>query len=203
MLCVPALCLAAVLRPASAEDGGAAPGVKKRTVEPVEPGLNLTRDLANKLVRPEGETFKPARLAGAGKVDYFLVYFGAHWCPNSNKFTPKLTQFYREQQGAHRNFEVIFVSGDKDQEAMLDYMTGYKMPWPAVRFAEHKEIASIQALAGRGYPCVALVDAKGRVLAHSSGQGGKGEYVGPLKPLEKLEEILDQTRPGSVVRAGR
>ncbi len=203
MLCVLALSSAIALSPANADDVETTLGVLKPTRGQDARRLDLARDLTNKLVRPDGKGFKPARLESAGKMDYFLVYFGAHWCPNSKKFTPKLTQFYREQRGAHRNFEVIFVSADKDQEAMLDYMTGYKMPWPAVRFAEHKGIASIRSLAGRGYPCVALVNAKGELLAHSYGEGGKGNYVGPLKPMEKLQEILDQAEPRSVARSGR
>jgi nucleoredoxin len=178
-------------------------GKGRPTGDRSEPRLDLARDLANKLVRPSRAGFVTARLADAEKIEYFLVYFGAHWCPNSNKFTPKLTQFYREQRSARSNFEVIFVSADKDEEAMLHYMTGYKMPWPAVRFGEHKGIASIRALAGRGYPCVVLVDSKGEVLAHSYGEGGAGKYIGPLKPMEKLEEILERKRPKTVARAGR
>ena len=173
------------------------------------PAVDLSRDLANKLVRPssDGMEFKPFSLAGERKIDYFLVFYGAHWNPNCTKFTPKLTRFYREQRTAHRNFEVIFVSADKDENAMLQYMNGYKMPWPAVKFADSKSIASVKALAGRGYPCVALVDAKGKLIAHSYGEDRKGAYVGPLKPVEKLKEILDETKPRTttktVARAGR
>ena len=203
IFCILALRFAIVPQPAGAEEAAAAPGRELRTGKRPEPELDLARDLANKLVRPAGAGFKEARLADADKIEYFLVYFGAHWCPNSNKFTPKLTQFYREQRSARRYFEVIFVSADKDEKAMQQYMTGYKMPWPAVRFAEHKNIPSIRALAGRGYPCVALVDSNGQLLSHSYGEDGKGNYIGPLKPMEKLEELLEQKRPRTVARAGR
>jgi nucleoredoxin len=172
-----------------------------------ESKIDLARDLTNKLVLPDGMEFKPHRLAEAQKIDYYLVYFGAHWCPSCKKFTPKLTEFYREQRAEHRNFEVIFVSADKDEGAMLQFMNGYKMPWPAVKFGEHKNIESIKALAGRGYPCVALVDAKGEIVAHSYGEDCKGDYVGPLKPVEMLKEILEGKIPKasskSVARTGR
>ncbi|MFT4547156.1 MAG: thiol-disulfide isomerase/thioredoxin [Verrucomicrobiales bacterium] len=155
--------------------------------------IDLPRDLRSKLVRPGVMKFDSYRLAKAQSVDYFLVYFGAHWCPNSKKFTPKLTEFYREQRRKYRNFEVIFVSADKDEEAMLHYMNGYKMPWPAVRFGGHKKLKSLTGLAGRGYPCVALVDAKaGKILAHSYGESRKGVYIGPMKPVEALGEILEK-----------
>lgn len=202
ILCILALRFAVVPQSSCADDEEVS-GAKRPAGD--RPGLRLdpARDLANKLVRPSGAGFETAHLADAERIEYFLVYFAAHWCPNSNKFTPKLTQFYREQRSAQRNFEVIFVSADKDERAMLNYMTGYKMPWPAVRFAEHKKIASIRALAGRGYPCLVLVDSKGEVLAHSYGEGGTGKYIGPLKPMEKLEEILERKKPKTVARAGR
>ena len=156
--------------------------------------IDLERDLANRLVRPDGMEFEKHHLAEARKIDYFLVYFGAHWCPNCRKFTPKLTEFYSEQHEKHPNFEVIFVSADKDEDAMLQYMNGYKMPWPAVKFGAQKEIASLKALAGRGHPCIALVDRRGRLLAHSYGEDRKGIYVEPHKLVEKLEEILEGNR---------
>ena len=186
-----------------AADGVLAASAADKSEQVREAKFDLGRDLANRLVRPEGMEFKPHSLTKSGKIDYYVVYFGAHWCPNSKKFTPKLTEFYREQRAAHRNFEVIFVSADKDEQAMLQYMNGYKMPWPAVKFAGHKEIKSLKALAGRGYPCVALVDAHGKLLAHSDGERGKGDYIGPLKPLEKLKAILDGKQPKPVARAGR
>jgi nucleoredoxin len=201
MLCILVLTLPFFVRPAGAADEVLAAKIDADSQKAPEPKIDLNRDLANKLVRTDGMKFKPYHLSRAGKIDYFLVYFGAHWCPNCKKFTPKLTEFYRGQRSEHRNFEVIFVSADKDEEAMLHYMNGYKMPWPAVRFGENKHIESLRALAGRGFPCVALVDAGGKVLAHSYGKDGRGAYVGPLEPVEKLKEILDRRKPKTVIKS--
>jgi nucleoredoxin len=195
ILCVLVLTVAFAPLDAAAAD----PEVKKPAGDAVEqegadPRIDLERDFANKLVRPDGMEFEEHHLGEARKIDYFLVYFGAHWCPNCRKFTPKLTEFYRQQHEKHPNFEVIFVSADKDEDAMLQYMNGYKMPWPAVKFGAQKEIASLKALAGRGYPCIALVNRRGKLLAHSYGEDRKGTYVEPHKLVEKLEEILDGNR---------
>ena len=174
---------------------------KKKKAEVAK--IDLARDLANKLVRPGSMEFKSHRLKSARKIDYFLVYFGAHWCSNCKKFTPKLTEFYAKHRSDHLNFEVIFVSADKDEDAMLHYMNGYKMPWPAVKFDEREKIESLAQIAGRGYPCVALVDATaGKVIAHSYGKDGKGDYVGPMKALETLKGILDKKESKPVARAG-
>ena len=166
--------------------------------EPEVERFDLPRELGDKLVRVKDGKFEPMRLNAERRADYFLVYFGAHWCPNSKKVTPKLTEFYREQRSAHRNFEVIFVSSDKDEQAMLEFMDGYKMPWPAVKFSEKKNIECITELAGRSYPCLALVDAEGKLLAHSYGEDRKGMYIDPSKTLEKFKEILDKKEPQPV-----
>ncbi len=157
--------------------------------------FDLPRELADKLVRVKDAKFEPQRLNADRKADYFLIYFGAHWCPNCKKVTPRLTEFYREQRSVHRNFEVVFVSSDKDEQAMLEFMGGYKMPWPAVKFSEKKNIECITKLAGRGYPCLALVDAGGKLLAHSYGENRKGLYTDPSKTLEEFKEILDTKEP--------
>lgn len=192
-------------RTAKAATDADAADAAARKVPPAR--INLVRDLANKLVRPVAMEFKAQPLSDAARIDYFLVYFGAHWCPNCKKLTPKLTDFYNQQRARHDNFEIIFVSADKDERAMLQFMKGYKMPWPALKFGEHKQIASLKALAGRGYPCIAIVDARGNLLAHSYGEDRAGTYVEPLKLVEKLAELLDETKATtatkSVAGAGR
>ena len=192
------------VRKAQAVEPSTPAAPKDRVANPAEAEqpecFDLPRELAGKLVRVTDGKFEPARLSAERPADYLLVYFGAHWCPNCKKVTPRLTEFYREQRSEHRNFEVIFVSADKDEQAMLEFMDGYKMPWLAVKFTEKKSIDCLTKLAGRSYPCLALLDADGNLLAHSYGEDRKGMYIEPTKTLEKFKEILDEEKPMPVTK---
>ena len=60
---------------------------------------------------------------------YVLLYFSAHWCPPCRGFTPVLAEFYKAA-AASKNFEVVFVSSDRDQKSFDEYYG--EMPWLAV-----------------------------------------------------------------------
>merc|ERR1712012_1419217 len=51
-------------------------------------------------------------------------YFSAHRCPPCRMFTPKLKEWYAEAKD--KGVEIVFVSADKDAQAMKDYMKGRK-----------------------------------------------------------------------------
>ena len=59
------------------------------------------------------------------------------------------------------------------------------MPWLAARFGSMGAAALSARYAGPGIPCLVLLDAAGRVVAHSY----RGEdYVGPYAVLKELEQ---------------
>jgi len=50
------------------------------------------------------------------------LYFSAHWCPPCRGFTPKLAEWYKGIKGELGDkFEIIFCSGDRDEESMKSY----------------------------------------------------------------------------------
>jgi nucleoredoxin len=58
-------------------------------------------------------------------------------CPPCRAFTPELIATYNKLKEAGRNFEVIFVSSDRDEESMKEY---YKeMPWLAVPYDDPRQ----------------------------------------------------------------
>lgn len=67
----------------------------------------------------------------SGKTVFF--YFSASWCPPCRGFTPQLAAFYEKHKDA-KNFEVIFVSWDEEEEDHDGYYA--KMPWAALPFNE-------------------------------------------------------------------
>ena len=63
----------------------------------------------------KGDLTGPA-VEGAPK--YTALYFSAHWCPPCRMFTPKLVEWYNNFKPKHPDFELVFVSSDRDQAAM-------------------------------------------------------------------------------------
>ncbi|MDQ2919249.1 MAG: thioredoxin domain-containing protein, partial [Verrucomicrobiota bacterium] len=115
------------------------------------------------------------------------LYFSARWCPSCRKFTPTLVEYYNRVAPSHPEFEILFVSNDRSEAAMEQYMRDTQMPWPAVRFDKLAEKEALQKYAGAGIPCLVIIDSDGRVLSHS--YEGKN-YVGPSKVLNDLDAIF-------------
>ncbi len=138
---------------------------------------------AKAVVTADGKRAEATRLTDKPLV---LIYFSAHWCPPCRKFTPELVDFYGKKGGGTA-FEVLFVSSDKEQEAMMGYMTEAKMPWLAMQWGASKIPAVKKKYGGRGIPCLVLLDGEDQVLAHSyDGQ----EYLGPRHVLDELDKWL-------------
>jgi len=117
---------------------------------------------------------------------YLLIYFSAHWCPPCRQFTPKLVRFYNSY-GNNPPFDLVFVSSDKSAAAMFTYMKETKMPWAALEF-KSKNAQTLQShFAGRGIPCLVLIDPNGKVLADSF-KGKKN--IGPQSVLTFLTAEL-------------
>lgn len=122
--------------------------------------------------------------ADAGSVTqkkYLFIYFSAHWCPPCRAFTPKLVEFYNANKGKG-DFELLFVSSDKTQDAMNGYMSETHMPWIGLTRDCQRTNALKQQFGVRGIPCLVLLDDHDQVLA-SSFQGEK--YLGPQTALTK------------------
>lgn len=116
---------------------------------------------------------------------YFAFYRSASWCPPCRAFTPQLVKFYKKQKRRDAAFELIFISSDKNEDAMAQYMDSYDMPWPAFEFGKNKNIVSRN---GSGIPNLTVTDAKGKKLLGSYSDSGK--YIGPTSVMEELEKLL-------------
>lgn len=140
--------------------------------------------IQDKLVDASGN---PVSGADLGAHTYLLIYFSAHWCPPCRAFTPKLVEFYNQNK-KDKNFQIVFVSRDKTEAAMFEYMKETSMPWPTVKY-DAVDGTNIRSYAGRGIPCLVLLDPQGKVLSHSyEGQ----QFVGPQKVLADLEALLQK-----------
>jgi thiol-disulfide isomerase/thioredoxin len=153
------------------------------TSEPKAPS-KFKEMLDGKLVALTGK--RVGKYEMAEEPEHYAFYFSAHWCPPCRAFTPKLVSFYNEQPGKKKQFEIIFVSSDNDENQMEDYIKGDAMPWPAIAYRSVDRMKEIKAYAGKGIPCLVLVDREGKVLSHSY----EGEtYVGPTKVMNDIPKM--------------
>ncbi|CAG9322558.1 unnamed protein product [Blepharisma stoltei] len=93
---------------------------------------------------------------------YLLLYFSAHWCPPCRGFTPKLGLFYDSVNSAHKQVEIVYVSGDRTPEQFAEYYD--EMPWLAVPYSEsatRNELA--QRFRVQGIPSLMLINHEGVV----------------------------------------
>ena len=116
---------------------------------------------------------------------YTALYFSAHWCPPCRAFTPKLVEWYKDFKAKHADFELVFVSRDKDEAAQLEYMKETMMPWPAVKLSATKEAAFGKYAAG-GIPYLVLIDETGKDLTGKPGN----DWQPPTEVLKKSEELV-------------
>jgi len=152
------------------------------------PETDLTQWLERRLVQRDGTRVKRARESHLPQAEYIAFYYSAHWCPPCRKFTPNLVDFYNEHRDSSDNFELIFVSSDRNEEAQKNYMLEYQMPWPALEFDDVKD-STVTQFAGKGIPCLVIVDREGKVIEHTY---VNGEYKGPTRVMRRLGELIAQ-----------
>jgi len=172
------------------------------SLSPVSPHPEAASPIApligEKLISADGSPFTFPANAPVASIQYYAIYYSAQWCPPCHAFTPRLVKWYNAFKPAHPNFELIFVSDDHTEAAMLDYMKEMAMPWPAFPFDDLKHDGTgIEKFAGSGIPDLVLVDASGKVLSDSF---QNGTYVGPEAVVEDINRLVGGASPVSLVR---
>jgi thiol-disulfide isomerase/thioredoxin len=120
-----------------------------------------------------------------GSPKYTALYFSAHWCPPCRMFTPKLVEWYKEFKSKHPDFELVFVSSDRDEAAMKDYIKGDNMPWPYAKFDKAQD-ESFQKFSSDGIPYLVLIDSEGKALTAKDGN----EWQSPQEVLAQIEKLV-------------
>lgn len=145
--------------------------------------------LAGKLVQVKGSRLAPVPRDQLTPVRHIAFYYSAQWCPPCRAFTPTLVESYKKLKAKHPDFELIFVSSDRSEDEMKEYMKGYDMPWPALEFDAKKSTSVVKRPANeRGIPNLVFMDAEGKELSLS--YTPEGEYRGPRAVLRDIEKQL-------------
>jgi len=137
---------------------------------------------------------KPTNEVLAGK-EVIGLYFSAHWCPPCRGFTPALGKFYDQIKDA-KNFEIIFVSSDRDASQFKEYYDE-QAAWAALPF---KDRATKNALSKkfkvRGIPTLVILDGKtGETITLDGRDGVSSEPEAfPWKP-PSVQDILSALPP--------
>lgn len=121
----------------------------------------LVTDQRDFVIRNDGTEVKVAELKGKPVA----LYFSAHWCPPCRAFTPVLKDLYEKLKAAEhkKDLEIVFVSGDEDEEAFREYFAD--MPWLAVPFADQRAKKLLNNIFEvEGIPTLATLDAHGKTV---------------------------------------
>ena len=139
----------------------------------------FTKKLPVQLTNAESKMIPADTLKG--KIT--AVYFSASWCPPCRAFTPKLVEFYNQVKDKG-NFELIFVSCDRDKNAMMDYMKKYNMPFLAAPHRDPVAQALMRDLGVRGIPTLAVFAPDGKLIT----KNGRSDVMkNGAKALENWE----------------
>jgi len=123
--------------------------------------MSFTEALGETFLKQDGS--KVGKDAIEGKS--LGLYFSAHWCPPCRGFTPVLKQFYQEYKTKDPNFEIIFVSSDKEEKAMIDYFKedhGDYLALPYEKRTEKNELSSMFGV--NGIPTFVVIGPDGQVI---------------------------------------
>ncbi|GAB4839790.1 hypothetical protein Ancab_020500 [Ancistrocladus abbreviatus] len=140
------------------------------------------------LVRNNGDQVKINDLSGkiAG------LYFSASWCPPCRGFTPILTEVYKELSSSKGDFEVVFISSDRDEESFNGYFA--KMPWLAIPFSDKAAIERLgESFKVEGIPHLVIIDGSGNI-ATDEGVRLIREYASKAYPFtkERINQLKEE-----------
>jgi len=98
----------------------------------------------------------------ATDVKHLALYFSAHWCPTCKRFTPDLSKTYADIKEARSDFELIFVSGDRDEESFKSYFK--EMPWLVLPFDTERYNVMSSHFEVEGIPALVVLDPEVKVI---------------------------------------
>ena len=129
-----------------------------------EVDLDFQKDLPAELINRSGKKV-PTETALNGKM--VAIYASASWCGPCRAFTPKLVDFYKKVAKS-APMELIFLSLDKTEDAMMAYMKKDDMPWLAIPYDHPQRVKLMRKLGVPGIPRLYIFDAQGKMISSNA-----------------------------------
>ncbi|KAG6607536.1 putative nucleoredoxin 1 [Cucurbita argyrosperma subsp. argyrosperma] len=127
-----------------------------------------------------------------------LLYFSAHWCPPCRAFLPKLIEAYNEIKQKDKEFEVVFISSDRDQDSFQEFFSG--MPWLALPFGDERKKLLNRRFKIQGIPALVALNQSGHTVSTEARKlisaHGADAYPFTDERLKQLEEELEEEAKG-------
>jgi thiol-disulfide isomerase/thioredoxin len=145
---------------------------------------------AGDLVIASGEKLVPFASQQFLTAPYTVLYFGAGWCSDCRKFSPKLVASYNAQTSSQRGYEVLYISQDRTEAEMRQFIMKEGMRWPAVAYDKVAGAADLNRYhPNKSIPWLAVIDRSGTVLLHSESDKDAAEV------LKQLEAKIESGKP--------
>ncbi|XP_073005394.1 probable nucleoredoxin 2 [Typha latifolia] len=90
------------------------------------------------------------------------LYFSAQWCPPCVKFTSKLVSVYNNLKQKHEEFDVVFVSMDKDEAGYSHCCND--MPWLALPYDDESSKALARYFDVQEIPTLIIIGPDGKTV---------------------------------------
>ena len=128
--------------------------------------------------------------------EFYVFFFGAEWNKGSRYFAKNLKQWYDEfHRHGVRNYEVFYVSDDKNYSKYETFIKSNEMRWPVIAWIRTYP-RSINRLEGKRKPTVVITDREGNKLSETL----YGDtYRSADTVLEDLKELVYRTNPNNPV----
>jgi thiol-disulfide isomerase/thioredoxin len=122
-----------------------------------------------------------------------LLFFSGQWCPSCRLFKPRLKEFYKKMKDAGKEFEVVYVPQDRDEEEFEQAFEEH--PWLALPLKEKRSHTRLSSMCGiQGVPTLVLVDQKGKIVTNQArrllAKDPDGEQFPWVPPT--VYEVLDK-----------
>jgi len=143
------------------------------------------------LLNHSGQDVDPTTFSSKSGV---MIYFSAHWCPPCRGFTPQLAQYYNSYKDKF-NFELVFVSSDKDQKAFDDYWG--EMPWLALPYSNRDRKNELsKKYKVQGIPTLVVLNSKGETIT----TGGRGKIGTDPEGFPWTPKTFSQVMAGTLIK---
>lgn len=143
--------------------------------------------LREKLYTLHKKDLKPIEPKSIDSVTIFGFFHGAMGSAPSRDFAPKLAEAYaRLKQQYGRDFEIVFVSHDRDEFNQREFLRTFGLTCPTMRVSTADP--AMLELGGGTLPWFVLVADNGKPLSLN---GVNKQFIEPIRVLSGLEQLLD------------